>query len=520
MLRRIALSLVSLVSLVACGCDQRPVPEGPLPSELAAQMAERRANPPVDPPAVTEVPPATRDGEDWPVFLGPRRDGTVDMAAEQPLDLDWSDQPPPVAWTRSLGAGYTAPSVLGNRCVLFHRELDDEVVECVRADTGQTLWVVRRPSAFVDPYGYSNGPRCAPLLHDASEQDGEQDGERGGDGDENPFCITFGAEGRLMRTDLVTGAVGWTVETAERFEVPRHFFGVGCTPVIDRVGDRLLVFALVGGQPESGVVAFDATDGAVVWESVGKSTWDGAERPKRRGREQPAYEWTGSEMLVSYSSPMLATINGQRHLLCLMRQGLVSLDPADGRVRFSYWFRSPIHESVNAARPVVVDDTILITAPYDTGCHRLRVADDGESVERLWTTNDEFDLHFCTPIHHDGHYYGFHGRNEGGAELRCIDAETGELKWANAGADRGTVPGPDEPYPFFGRGSAILAGETLVLLGERGTLATAKATPTGYEEISRIAAEGMGYPSWPAPVVSRGRLFLRDNDTVTAYDLR
>ena len=51
---------------------------------------------------------------------------------------------------------------------------------------------------------------------------------------------------------------------------------------------------------------------------------------------------------------------GQRHILCLTRQGLVSLDPTNGAVNFSRWFQSPVSESVNAMCPVVFEDLVLI----------------------------------------------------------------------------------------------------------------------------------------------------------------
>ena len=92
-------------------------------------------------------------------------------------------------------------------------------------------------------------------------------------------------------------------------------------------------------------------------------------------------------MVVSYSSPVAVTIHGKRHILALMRHGLVSLDPTTGAENFHYWFRADVHESVNAARPVVVDDTIMISAAYKTGAARLKVAPDGKSVTELWLTD-------------------------------------------------------------------------------------------------------------------------------------
>ena len=148
----------------------------------------------------------------------------------------------------------------------------------------------------------------------------------------------------------------------------------GCTPILE--GDLLIV--LVGGQPNSGVVAFRADTGDTVWQSVGKDTWDGIETD---WPTEPKYRWTGDEMVVSYSSPIAATIHGKRQILCLMRQGLVSVDPADGHVNFKYWFCSRDYESVTAARPVVIDDKIFISAAYKVGSALLQVEPSGRRRE-------------------------------------------------------------------------------------------------------------------------------------------
>src|SRR5690606_12615556 len=149
--------------------------------------------------------------------------------------------------------------------------------------------------------------------------------------------------------------------------------------------------------------------GTTLWEAVGRQTWDGCPT----GWPSPeTYEWSGEEMVVSYSSPIAATIHRERHLLCLMRQGLVSLDPATGKERFHHWFMSRTHDSVNAARPVVVDDTILLSAAYRVGSALLRVKPDGTSYEVVWEDRRNLHSHWTTPIYVDGHYYGFHGRHE------------------------------------------------------------------------------------------------------------
>src|SRR5579862_907922 len=96
---------------------------------------------------------------DWPRFLGPNGNN---VSSETGLLSKWPADGVPLVWQKEIGSGYSAPSVLGNRVVLYHRVKDDEVVECFDSTTGQSLWWHSSPSEFSDPYGYNNGPRCTP----------------------------------------------------------------------------------------------------------------------------------------------------------------------------------------------------------------------------------------------------------------------------------------------------------------------------------------------------------------------
>lgn len=447
----------------------------------------------------------TRAGEDWPWFLGPRHDGT---SHETGLLDEWPAGGPPLVWEKEVGTGYSAPSVRGEKLVYHHRIGREEIVQCVNAATGRAIWMHRYPSTFTDPYGYNNGPRCTPLLTDS-------------------HCYTFGAQGALLCIKLEDGQPVWQRDLQEEMTIPPGFFGVGATPVLE--GNRLIVAA--GGQPNAGVIAVDAATGDTLWENVGRSTWDGAETDSRL---RPVYNWTGEEMVVSYSSPIVATFHGERHILALMRHGLVSLDPTTGDENFHYWFRSDSHESVNAAVPVVVDDTIMLSSAYDVGAARLRVAADGQSVEELWRDRRNLLTHWSTSLYHDGHYFGFSGRHDNEATLRCIDAETGDVVWQTDGWDRPLtdlrqvardeflVLSTDEriPTPFYGRGSKIMAEGKFIVLSEYGTLALVEVNPERWVEISRFKPPRLHYPSWTAPVLSRGFLYLRCEDALLCYDLR
>ncbi len=478
----------------------------------APQTIDAAADPPVRTvdSSVKHTSPTAPVVEDWPVFLGPRHDGT---SLETGLLETWPEAGPPLLWEKRIGTGYTAPSVMGERLVVHHRHGDSEIVDCLNALTGAPIWTYEYPSQFVDPYGYNNGPRCAPLLTQT-------------------HCYTFGAEGKLHCLTLDKGEKVWMRDVKSDFNVPDGFFGVGATPILE--GGKLIVAA--GGQPNSGVVALDPMSGETLWQNVGQSTWDGAETGWSFPR---VYEWQGDEMVVSYSSPIAATIHGKRHVLCVMRQGLVSVDPETGAENFHYWFCSRDRESVNAARPVVVDDTIMLSAAYKVGAVLLRVAADGKSVSEIWRDEENLMTHWSTAIHHDGFYYGFSGRHDYEAMLRCIDAATGKVVWETSGADRDgadfrrvndgdpyddtlydTVAQKVIPNPFYGRAAATMAEGKFIVLSEYGTLALVNVDHTRWSEICRFKVPRMHYPSWPAPVLSRGRVYLRCEDWLVCYDLR
>jgi hypothetical protein len=71
-----------------------------------------------------------------------------------------------------------------------------------------------------------------------------------------------------------------------------------------------------------------------------------------------------------------------------------------------------------------------------------------------------------------------------------------------------------------GKGSVTFADGHLYVLGEDHVMGLVEATPAGYREKGRFRIPDQGQPSWAHPVVSGGRLYLRNQQTLTAYDVR
>jgi len=387
--------------------------------------------------------------QDWPQFLGPTRTGVY---AGAPLNESWGPEGPKVIWRKAIGAGFAGPVVVQGRVLVFHRLANQETLDALDARTGTAQWRYAYPTAYRDDFGFDEGPRAVPVVADG-------------------VVYTFGAEGQLHAVDLAKGTRLWSVDTMQRFEVPKGFFGSAGSPLVEN--GRVL--ANVGG-PKAGIVAFEAKSGKVLW--------------------------TATAAGASYSSPAGATINGRRYAVFLTRAGLVGLDPPTGQVLFERAWRARMAASVNAATPVVVGDLIFISAQYGPGAGVLRL--EGSTLTPLWTSDEALSNHYATSVHRDGILYGFHGRQEFGQSFRAVELRTGKVRWSE---DR------------FGAGTVILAGDRLLILRENGELVLAAASPDGFKPIARSKILTGTVRAYPA--LSDGFLFARNvDDTLIAVDLR
>jgi hypothetical protein len=136
-----------------------------------------------------------------------------------------------------------------------------------------------------------------------------------------------------------------------------------------------------------------------------------------------------------------------------------------------------------------------------------------KTFEPLWRST-ALEIHFTTPIYHDGYLYAFSGRDEPDAHFRCVEYKTGKVMW-----DR------DESFPKhgydetkYGRGSAILVEDKLITLGETGLLGLFKLNPEKPEEICRYHVPQLRPPCWAAPILSDKKVYLRSENKLLCFD--
>jgi outer membrane protein assembly factor BamB len=142
---------------------------------------------------------------------------------------------------------------------------------------------------------------------------------------------------------------------------------------------------------------------------------------------------------------------------------------------------------------------IFVSTANDVGGVLLEVSQAGgkATVEEVWASR-EMKNHFNTTVYHQGHLYGFDN-----ATFKALDVATGKTKWAQRG---------------FGKGTVLLADGRLLVLSDRGVLALVEASSEGYRELGRVQA--MTGKAWTTPAIAGGRIYLRDQDEIVAYDLR
>ena len=53
----------------------------------------------------------------------------------------------------------------------------------------------------------------------------------------------------------------------------------------------------------------------------------------------------------------------------------------------------------------------------------------GDQLAQVWTSDEVMSNHYATSVYHEGHLYGFHGRQEYSPNLRAVELQTGQVKW-------------------------------------------------------------------------------------------
>jgi outer membrane protein assembly factor BamB len=211
--------------------------------------------------------------------------------------------------------------------------------------------------------------------------------------------------------------------------------------------------------------------------------------------------WTSKELsdTAGYSSITAADVQGVRTYMTFTESAGVGVRASDGKLMFRY--PDAANNTANIATPVFSNNKVFFASGYGTGGGLLDLTvQNGEVKARELYFTRNMKNHHGGVVLVDGYLYGFND-----TILTCLDFATGNLMWR----DRSV-----------GKGSVTFADGNLYIQGETNIFGLAEATPSGYREKGRFTIPDKGLPSWAHPVVSDGRLYVRNQDTMLVYDIK
>jgi len=242
------------------------------------------------------------------------------------------------------------------------------------------------------------------------------------------------------------------------------------SPLVD--GNRVIV---TPGGRGAGMVALDKMTGRTIW--IAKQLSDEA----------------------GYSSPMVVEVGGVRAYTTITAEAAVGVRASDGGLLWRY--AAPANGTANITTPVVDGSRVFYSSAYGTGggLVTLTAGNGGLSSSEVYFTR-EMQNHHGGIVLVKGTMYGFNN-----AILTALDFATGKMRWR---------------HRSVGKGSVAYADNRLYILGETHTVGLAEVTAQGYRETGRFTIADHGLPAWSHPVISGGRLYIRNQGDLTAYDIR
>ena len=294
------------------------------------------------------------------------------------------------------------------------------------------------------------------------------DGPRGTPTVDGNRVYAFGGSGELSALDADTGSKAWSVNVVRTFGGIVPYWGYSESPLI--VGDRIVLNA--GGRRAS-IVAINKADGKTLWQNHGDE--------------------------AGYSSPVLLRTGSLQQVVFFTGERALAVDPRDGRLLWSYDRAS--NNTANIATPVVRGNRVFFSSDYGTGGGMVAVKAAGNiaAAEEVYFTREMRNHHSSSVLVGDI-LYGFSS-----SILTALNFDTCQMAWR----DRSV-----------GKGSLIHADGMLYLYSERGVVGLAEANPTAYRERGRFTLETGNSPTWAHPIITNGKLILRDQDNIYAYDVR
>jgi outer membrane protein assembly factor BamB len=324
---------------------------------------------------------------------------------------------------------------------------------------------LRGDREFVIAFDLANGKEVWATAHGGAFRNDRGNGPRGTPTIDGDRLYALGGNGDLSCLDARTGKIVWSKNVLREFGGSNIQWGISESPLV--IGNKVLVNA---GGHDASIVALNKDNGAVIWKSQSDE--------------------------AGYSSAMPLQANGGTQVVFFTHDRALGLDLNDGKLLWDY--AKPANDVANIATPIVRGNRVFISSDYGKGGGVVEIKADNRAQE-IYFTKDMRNHHSSSVLVGD-YLYGFSS-----SVLTAMKFDTGEIAWR----DRSV-----------GKGSLVYADGNLYCFSENGVVGLVEATPTGYHEKGRFRIQQGELPTWTHPVVAGGRLYLRDQDTIYAFDVK
>jgi outer membrane protein assembly factor BamB len=277
-------------------------------------------------------------------------------------------------------------------------------------------------------------------------------------------------EGDLWCLGATNGSEIWHRNILREFGGRQIGWLISESPLVD--GNKVVV---TPGGRRAGMAALDKTTGKTIWTSQDLSDEAG------------------------YASPIAADVDGVRVYMTLTANAGVGVRASDGKLMWR--FQQVANGTANIATPIFFDKKVFYSSNYGTGAGLFELtAQNGEVAARQVYFTRDMQNHHGGLVLVNGYLYGFHN-----SILTCLEFSTGRTQWRHRSVGKGTL---------------TYADGNLYLLSEDNVVGLASASPSSYVEKGRFKIADQGLPSWAHPVVSGGRLYIRNQTALAVYDVQ
>jgi outer membrane protein assembly factor BamB len=423
---------------------------------------------------VLKITFAPISAEDWPEWRGKGRNG---IWTESGILDKFPEKGLTAVWRTPIHGGFAGPAVAAGRVFVtdFKRSSGKKGMEralCLDEKSGKILWT-REWDADYQGISYDTGPRATPTV----------DGDR---------VYIVGGSGTLLCLNARTGDVIWRKDYVKDYRMQMPTWGIASAPLVD--GDRLI--AIVGGQPDAKVIAFDKMTGKEIWRALPSDSEQG------------------------YSQPVIVAARGTRQLIIWDPTAVVALDPATGKTYWQHPFR--INLGLTLATPVFDGSRLLVSSFYN-GSMLLDLAKENASVIWKGKSNSEINtdgLHAVvnTPVIDGDYIYGICSYGQ----FRCLNLKTEERIWETMEVTKEKAR--------WASGFIVRHGDRYFINNDRGELIIAKLSAQGYQEISRTQLikptsnpgnrRELGAVNWSHPAYANRHIVARNDEEIISVSLK